>query len=71
MRCFIAIPLSDNIHKELFKIQAQLKEVAADVRWVKIENVHLTLKFLGEVDESKIKTISEELKKNSQRTYKF
>ena len=28
-----------------------------------IENIHLTLKFLGEVDESKIKTISEELKK--------
>jgi len=62
MRCFIAIPIPGNIHSQLSKIQSQLKETDADVKWVGIDNIHLTLKFLGEVDEQKIKAISEKLK---------
>jgi 2'-5' RNA ligase len=63
MRCFIAIPLPTDTHQELSKIQSQLKETEADVGWVRSDNIHLTLKFLGEVEETKIKTISQELKK--------
>jgi len=62
MRCFIAIPLPEDIHKELSKIQSQLKETEADVKWVETGNIHLTLKFLGEVDQTKIKTIFQQLK---------
>ncbi len=65
MRCFIAIPLPEYIHKQLAQIQSQLKETGADVKWVNSGNIHLTLKFLGEVEEAKSKTISEELKKIS------
>lgn len=63
MRCFIAIPLPDEIHHQLSKIQLELKETGADAKWVEAGNVHLTLKFLGDVQESKIKTISQKLKK--------
>ena len=62
MRCFIAIPLSSETHKELSQIQSKLKETGADVSWVKTDNIHLTLKFLGEVEETKTKIISQELR---------
>jgi len=61
MRCFIAVSLPDNIHQELSQIQSQLKEIGADVKWVEPGNIHLTLKFLGEVEQTKIKIISQQL----------
>ena len=62
MRCFIAIPLPNQTHQELHKIQSQLKETGADVKWVKSDNIHLTLKFLGDAEGTKIATISQKLK---------
>jgi RNA 2',3'-cyclic 3'-phosphodiesterase len=58
MRTFIAIELPQNIKNYLAKIQQQLKGSGADVKWVEPGNIHLTLKFLGERDEKKIKAIS-------------
>ena len=52
IRLFIALPLPDNIHKLLDKIQQSLKKSDAHVKWCKPENIHLTLKFLGYTDES-------------------
>ncbi len=62
MRCFIAIPLSSDTHQELSKIQSRLKETEADVGWVKSDNIHLTLKFLGDVEEEKTKIICKKLR---------
>ena len=49
MRLFIAIDLSPEFKQELARLQSELKKSNADVKWVEPENVHLTLKFLGEV----------------------
>lgn len=68
MRLFIAIELSDDIRNTLSQIQAHLKYAGADVKWVEKDNIHLTLKFLGEVTEEKaekIKTILDEIGKTS------
>lgn len=62
MRCFIAIPLTGDITQGLSKIQSQLKETGADVGWIKSDNIHLTLKFLGDVEETKVKIICQKLK---------
>lgn len=53
MRTFIAIELSDDIRSSLSQIESHLKYSGADVKWVDEKNIHLTLKFLGEVDEEK------------------
>lgn len=53
MRTFIAIDVSDQIREALGRVEAHLKYAGADVKWVKPENIHLTLKFLGEIDEKK------------------
>lgn len=57
MRTFIAIELSQEIKDALGRLQAQLKTTGADVKWVAQENIHLTLKFLGEINEQKINEV--------------
>jgi 2'-5' RNA ligase len=57
MRTFIAIELSEEIKDFLSRIQNQLRSTGADVKWVQPQNIHLTLKFLGERDDKKIEKI--------------
>ena|SRR3989338_9370132 len=61
MRIFIAIELTEEIKDALAQIQARLKYSGADVKWVERGNIHLTLKFLGEVPEKKIEEAALEL----------
>ncbi len=62
MRSFIAIELSEDVKSGLAGLQQELKGCGADIRWVKPDNIHLTLKFLGDVDEKKVRSIVEQVK---------
>lgn len=63
MRTFIAIPLDDVVHKELAGLQDRLRSSGADVKWVDPSNIHLTLKFLGKIDEEGLEKIRAALPK--------
>lgn len=58
MRCFIAIDLNEKIRKRLGKLQRELQKKVdiktGDLKWVRPDLVHLTLKFLGEVRDENI-----------------
>jgi 2'-5' RNA ligase len=58
MRCFIAIDIDEKIRSALSDLQQQLQSGVdvkkSDVKWVNPENIHLTLKFLGEVEDAKV-----------------
>lgn len=63
VRSFIAIELSPQAHDELAGLQSSIKKADADIKWIEPENIHLTLKFLGDVGTKqleKIKKILEE-----------
>lgn len=53
MRCFIALDIDDDIRAALGELQEEIAVGAdvrkGDVKWVRPEAMHLTLKFLGEV----------------------
>lgn len=51
MRAFIAIDLPKEIKDKLEKIQERLKRIPARINWVKPQNIHLTLRFLGEINQ--------------------
>ncbi len=51
MRCFVAVEVSTPVRKRVVELQRALRRAGADVRWVEEGNLHLTLKFLGEIDE--------------------
>jgi len=57
IRIFICIELPGTVQALFAEIQASLKEIGADVSWVKPSNIHLTLKFLGDVPEQKVPVI--------------
>lgn len=58
MRAFIAIGLSQETKERLALLQQKLKPYGDCVKWVEPKNIHLTLKFLGEIDEKKSEKIS-------------
>ncbi len=60
MRIFISIDIPEEIKKEIIKIQEQLPEFKGKL--TERENLHLTLKFLGEIDEKKAKEIKSRLR---------
>jgi 2'-5' RNA ligase len=71
MRIFIAIELPQEIKVALGRLQQELKKAGADVKWVETENIHLTLKFLGEVDEEKLENIKQALEEVASGNQQF
>ncbi len=62
-RVFIAISVSDDVIKEVARMQEQLKKRLQFVgKLTELENLHLTLKFLGDVDEETLEKVKEKLK---------
>ena len=65
MRTFVAVPLSQQCLELLAGMQGKMRPLGADVRWVAIPSIHLTLKFLGEIDPAQVPILVESLKKCS------
>ena len=61
IRAFIAIPVSDEAAAAFNNVQAELMESAADVKWEKPDKFHVTVKFLGDIDESILAELGREL----------
>ena len=62
-RCFIALDLPRNVINEIKKIKNLIKgKKLFDGKLVENENLHLTLKFLGEIDDKKIEEVKKRLK---------
>ncbi|MFH1132429.1 MAG: RNA 2',3'-cyclic phosphodiesterase [Pseudomonadota bacterium] len=63
IRTFIALNLPLAVINKVAEVQAQLKEVAANQRlhvgWVPPANIHVTLKFLGEIPEESVLAVSD------------
>lgn len=54
LRAFIAIELSDQLQNALEKQTARLRQSLGDdlIRWIPTQNIHLTLKFIGNIAAS-------------------
>lgn len=57
MRVFISIELPDEIRKNIVRRLNELREAGSGVRWVEEKNLHVTLKFLGEVEDKQVENI--------------
>ena len=65
MRCFIAFPLPaearENIWKRSEALRKKYTAEDAKVSWVKPDNMHITLAFLGEIDGERLERVKEKL----------
>ena len=65
LRAFIAIELSAELKRQISELQADLKRQAPELQalsWVRPEGIHLTLRFLGDMDERQIEPLTNVLK---------
>jgi 2'-5' RNA ligase len=58
IRTFIALELPPSVISLLTKVQEDLKSTRLRAKWVRPENIHLTLKFLGNINPTDIDKIS-------------
>lgn len=71
IRCFIAAEVPEAVKKSLGEIILTLRKSGADVKWVAPQNIHITLKFLGSIDEELIGPIKEALSRKVARYAPF
>lgn len=64
LRAFVAIEVPEEIRTRLLAAQRELKAIipAAMISWTKAENLHLTLRFLGNVATEKISELTSRLR---------
>lgn len=61
-RLFLAINLPKATKQEIFLLYKNYKN--PDIKWTWIDNLHITIKFIGDVDETNIKELQNFLKQN-------
>ncbi|MFH2011275.1 MAG: RNA 2',3'-cyclic phosphodiesterase [Pseudomonadota bacterium] len=71
IRSFLAIELPKEIISGLSEIQNGLKSSLSQVKWVRPESIHLTLKFFGNIEEKIVGEISQVLEKVTAKTSSF
>src|SRR5260370_30896686 len=57
MRLFVALEIPSEVRENLAALLKSLRAVSPQTRWVRPENLHVTLKFIGEVPETKLAAI--------------
>lgn len=73
IRSFIAINLSPQVEQALERVIRQLRATLpkSPVRWVPAKNIHLTLKFLGDLSPSNLEALKEVIKNEAGRHLPF
>jgi 2'-5' RNA ligase len=71
MRLFVAISLSGQVREIIWKKIKQLKKEFPKVSWIKPDNIHLTLKFLGNVEENKLPEIKKAIAESIKNIHSF
>ena len=57
MRLFVALDIPGEVREQLRQYVERVRIYAPDARWARIESLHVTLKFIGEVAEAKVQEI--------------
>lgn len=61
LRAFLAIDVDEDIKAKMYKIIKEFKQIDANIKYVDLENIHLTLKFFGEIDSEGIELLSSKI----------
>jgi RNA 2',3'-cyclic 3'-phosphodiesterase len=71
LRAFVAVELPTPIRTQAEELIALLADTEADVNWVETHNLHLTLKFLGDVHEREISDVCQAVLRGTARRKTF
>jgi len=71
MRVFVAIELEDDVKADLASVQDELKKDIEKGNFTSTDNFHLTLRFIGEVDEGGVQSIKEAIDETAKTATPF
>jgi 2'-5' RNA ligase len=61
VRLFVALDVPQTVRTALAELTAKFKKTCPGARWVRLEGVHITLKFIGEVPDDQVDPIRQSL----------
>jgi 2'-5' RNA ligase len=61
VRLFVALDVPQKVREALAEVSEKLRKVCPSARWTRLEGVHITLKFIGEMPEEQFESIREAL----------
>jgi 2'-5' RNA ligase len=71
IRSFVAIKVPESVLSAVEKYIQNLKKSAPDIHWVKVSGIHITLKFLGEIQPDLVQQVQEILQPLSHLYHPF
>jgi 2'-5' RNA ligase len=71
IRAFFAIDTSDENKNKIFEVQRTLREIDSEIKWESSAKFHITLKFLGDIEESILKEMTEDIRNDMSNFGKF
>jgi 2'-5' RNA ligase len=61
IRAFLAIDLDDDLKPKINRIIKEFKQIDTRIKYVELTNLHLTLKFFGDIDTNGLELIEEKI----------
>ncbi|HDH91352.1 MAG TPA: RNA 2',3'-cyclic phosphodiesterase [Candidatus Aenigmarchaeota archaeon] len=61
VRCFIGIFIPEECKEAICRLQEKIKRLPIKCKFVERENLHISLSFLGEISEEKVRKVEREL----------
>ncbi|MCE5200123.1 MAG: RNA 2',3'-cyclic phosphodiesterase [Armatimonadota bacterium] len=71
IRTFVAVLIDEELRQNIAEVQSRVKKLAPDVKWVAPENFHVTLKFLGDVEEDALSQVFTAVEEAARRCSPF
>ena len=59
IRAFLAIDLDEDLKPKIYRLINEFQQIDAKVKYVEMENLHLTLKLFGDIDEEGLNLLTE------------
>jgi 2'-5' RNA ligase len=63
IRSFLAFELPPYIKKNVAQVSGEIQKSGLNVRWIKVDNIHLTVVFMGNMDSEVLKAIGDDMMK--------
>lgn len=71
IRAFIAVEIDRSLKQKISELISKLKKSDTNIKWVNENQIHFTLKFLGNIEENKVQAISAVLKSITSHSKEF
>lgn len=61
LRAFLAIDVDEELKAKMYRVIKEFQKIDANIKYVDLENIHLTLKFFGDIDTEGIDLLSSKI----------